>query len=114
MAVLLVSLVGISCVSSKLQNDQAKRVIADQLQVKEKVIEVSSVVEYGNTAVVESVLKTTFVLQRGTDGVWHVVRMQHEADQWETPEEFLKLASPSAFHESLESAFVAALNPAEP
>jgi hypothetical protein len=104
---IVVALTSISCAGAKLNNDDAQRVIARQLDVPEGKVHISSVSEYANTALVESVLRTTFVLQKDSIGNWHVVRMQHTSDRWETPEEFLKSASPSAFSRSLESAFVA-------
>jgi hypothetical protein len=104
-------LLSVSCAAKKLQNQEAQAVIARQLDVPEERIHISKVSELSNTALVDTMLRATFVLQKDSSGKWRVVRMQHSSDHWETPEEFLKSASPStsAFRNSLEDAFLAML-----
>lgn len=95
----------VSCAGSKLQNRQAQEAIARQLDVPEKSIHISSVSALAETALVDTVFRATFVLQKNSNGKWYVVRMQHAADRWETPEEFLKSVGQSQFRDSLELAF---------
>jgi len=104
-------LLSVSCAGKKLQNQEAQQVIAKQLDVPEERIHISKISELPNTALVDTVLRATFVLQKDSAGKWRVIRMQHSSDRWETPEEFLKSASPStsAFRNSLEDAFLAML-----
>ena len=107
--VVFISVLCISCAGAKLQNREAQQVIARQLDVSDNKIHVSSISELADTALVETVLRVTFVLQKDSSGKWKVIRMQHSADRWETPEEFLKSSSTSALSRSLESAFLAQL-----
>jgi hypothetical protein len=102
-------LFSVSCAATKLENRPAQEVIARQLDVPEKSVHVSSVSSLSDTALVETVLRVTFVLQKDGSGKWHVVRMQHAADRWETPEEFLKSVDQSQFQKSLGNAFQALL-----
>jgi hypothetical protein len=101
--------VTVSCAGAKLQSNAAQEVIARQLDVPPNQVHVSSLSEVSNTALVETVLRMTFVLQKDSSGKWRVVRMQHSADKWETPEEFIKSIEQSQFQKSLENAFEALL-----
>lgn len=94
-----------SCAGGKLQNSQAQQAIARKLDVAEKNIHVNSISSLSDTALVDAMFHATFVLQRDSKGNWNVVRMQHAADRWETPEEFLKTVGQSPFRNSLELAF---------
>jgi hypothetical protein len=104
-------ILSVSCAAKKLQNQEAQETIARQLDVPEQRIKISKISELSNTALVDTMFRATFVLQKDSGGKWRVVRMQHSTDRWETPEEFLKAASPStsAFRNSLEDAFLAML-----
>ncbi len=93
--IVLSSLLIWSCAGAKLQNRQAQEVIARQLDVAANKIHVSSISEVMDTALVETVLRVTFVLQKDSKGRWQVVRMQHASDRWETPEQFLESTSRS-------------------
>jgi len=94
-----------SCAGGKLQNSQAQQVIARKLDVAEKNIHINSISSLSDTAVVDTMFRATFVLQKDSKGNWNVVKMQHAADRWETPEEFLKTVGQSSFRNSLELAF---------
>lgn len=94
-----------SCAGGKLQNTQAQQAIARKLDVAEKNIHINSISSLSDTAVVDTMFHATFVLQKDSKGNWNVIKMQHAADRWETPEEFLKTVGQSSFRNSLELAF---------
>ena len=96
-----------------MKPDTARKVIAQELRVPEERIEVNSVSELGGTVLAEGSLKITFVLQKGPQGKWSVIKLNY-SDGWKTLDEFLQsVPEKSSLSRSLESALLAELEEEE-
>jgi hypothetical protein len=94
-----------SCAGSKVGTDSARKVIAQDLSVPEKRVQVWNVSQLGETVLAEGALRVTFVLQKDSSRKWRLLKMKY-SDEWETPEKFLSLQERSSLSTSLQSAFL--------
>ncbi len=107
---LCVSVVTFACGGTKMKTDTARKIIAQELRVPEERVEVASVSQTGGTVLAEGSLKITYVLQKGPQGKWSVVKLNY-SNGWKTLDEFLKsVPEKSSLTRSLESAVLAELN----
>ena len=89
--------------------DSAEKVLASELRMAQKQVQVDKITEMGNTVLVEGTLQLAFVLQKGGDGQWHMVKIRRSSDHWETPDLFFAPSNESALSRSLEHAMLTAL-----
>jgi hypothetical protein len=94
------------CAGTKMNPDGARQVIATDLKMAEKQVQVDKVTEMGGTVLAEASLRLAFVLQKDGKGQWHIVKIRRSDNQWEPPDQFFAPRSDSSLTLSLKSAFL--------
>lgn len=106
---LLVVIFGfIGCASSMKQSD-ASKIIAGELNLPEKSVQVTTVSGMGGNLVADATLQVSFALRRTQEGHWQILRVQ-EANGWAAPDHLKAKLQTSALSRSLSSAFLAELD----
>lgn len=103
---LVIGLLG--CASSMKQSD-ASKIIAGELNLPEKSVQVTTVSGMGGNLVADATLQISFALQRTPEGHWQILRVQ-ESNGWTSPDHLKAKLQTSALSRSLSSAFLAELD----
>lgn len=99
----------ISCAGKKLSPDDARRLIAEELQIPEGDVEVSATSEMGGSVVADASIRFAVLLQKDANGKWKLIRVRRSDDNWLSPEAF-RQSLPAPFSEALATAFLNEVN----
>ena len=94
----------LACATGK--PDLARKIIAHDMGIPEKQIEVKEVAQYPGTLVADAQIKLGFLLQKDKTGQFHVLKISRIPGKWEERERVFPMTS---LGRSLESALLAEL-----